>query len=62
MKNTAASADSHVGHGTGVVVLDQAGDEVVQLPQPRADGLALAEVLYQEKEAEEQVKEGHLPA
>jgi len=37
------------------------GDEVVQVPQPGADCVALAEVLHQEEDAEEQVEECHFP-
>lgn len=60
---TASSAqDSRVGYGAGRVVrAGQSGDELVQLPQSRADGLALAEVLHQEEDAEKQVEKRHLP-
>lgn len=44
-----------------VVCVGQAGDELVQIPEPGADGLAVAEVLHKEEDAEEQVKKRHLP-
>ena len=54
--------DSRVDRRSGgVVSIGQAGDELVQLPQPGADGLAMAEVLDKEEDAEEQVEKSHLP-
>lgn len=45
-------SDSRIGHRAGsAVTAGQRSRELVQLPQPGADGLALAQVLHQEKQA-----------